>query len=242
MARSSKSIRLEPWVAGALPVVLAGCGLALVSAGDLDARLVDPFFDAPSASWPYRWSFWAQTVLHQGGRDLVIAIAAGALLAALLAGRVRALSGRWRWPAFYFVLALGLSTGVVALLKSMSWVPCPWRSVRYGGDVVHGSLWMLSPGGRLHGHCDPASHASHASSGFALTTLYYVLRSAHPRAAWVALGAGALVGCAFAAAQVVRGAHYPSHNLWSALIVWSICTALYWSCPRGRLWRAPQVG
>lgn len=237
---SSGSIptRLEPWLAGALPVVLAGCGLAVVSRGDLDARLVDPFFEASTGSWPHSHGFWAQAVFHQGGRALVFAIAAGSLLTALVAGRVDAVKRSWRWPALYFLLALGLSTGLVAVLKSMSWVPCPWKSVRYGGDVVHGSLWMFSPGGRLHGRCHPAAHAS---SGFALMALYYVFRAVHIRVAWFALGMGGSVGCVFAAAQVVRGAHYPSHALWSLVIVWSICTALYWVCPSGRFWRAPQA-
>jgi len=229
-----RSNQLEPWIAGALPLVLAGSGLAVVSVGDLDFRIVQRFFDASSGSWPYQWNFWTQTVFHKGGRDGVVAVAVAAAGVAALAGRCRAVSGHWRWPACYFVLALGLCTGLVAVLKSMSWVPCPWESTVFGGDVVHGSLWVFSPGGIRHGRCYPGAHAS---SGFALMASYYALRVRHRRAAWLALAGGGAGGFLFGAAQTARGAHYPSHNLWSAIMVWSVCTLLYWGCPSGRLWR-----
>ena len=41
--------------------------------------------------------------------------------------------------------------------------------------------------------------------------------------AWLALVLA--TGFAFGTAQLLRGAHYPSHTLWSAWLCWAICAA-----------------
>jgi membrane-associated PAP2 superfamily phosphatase len=47
------------------------------------------------------------------------------------------------------------------------------------------------------------------------------------RHALTGLAIGIGVGSLFSFAQQARGAHFLSHDLWSAFIAWGICLALY---------------
>ena len=44
------------------------------------------------------------------------------------------------------------------------------------------------------------------------------------------------IGAVFGFGQEVRGAHFISHDLWSAFIVWFVELALYAGAFHGRLW------
>ena len=65
---------------------------------------------------------------------------------------------------------------------------------------------------------------------------YFVLRERHRGRAWCALALAILVGALFSFGQEARGAHFLSHDLWSAFIVWFIELALYTGVFRARLW------
>ena len=84
------------------------------------------------------------------------------------------------------------------------------------------SHWQLGVPDGGAGHCFPSGHAVTA---FAFLGLYFLWRGHNlPRArAWLATVA--VVGRLFGAAQLARGAHYPSHTLWSAWLCWALCVA-----------------
>jgi membrane-associated PAP2 superfamily phosphatase len=73
------------------------------------------------------------------------------------------------------------------------------------------------------GHCFPSGHAVAA---FAFLPGYFLLREQRPGWAHAWLAAVCVAGAAFGAAQVVRGAHYPSHTLWSAWLCWVVCVVV----------------
>ncbi len=52
--------------------------------------------------------------------------------------------------------------------------------------------------------------------------LYFVFRRKNRRLAYVGLTVGLLFGSIFTFGQLVRGAHFLSHNLWSAGVCWGI--------------------
>lgn len=236
--RGAGSRNWEPWIAAALPLLVALVGLVVLSQRDLDARLVDFFYDVSKHDWPWKNDFWTQSVFHKGGRLLVWALAISSVGVTLLAGRTRLVGREFRDPGIYLCAAAALEMGIAALLKSQSLVPCPWHAARYGGELVHGALLAFSPGGVLHGRCFPSGHAA---SGFAWMSFYYALRDHDLRLAYTGLLGGAVLGALFSATQVMRGAHFPSHDLASLLIVWTVATVLYWACPDGRLWRTRRV-
>jgi membrane-associated PAP2 superfamily phosphatase len=154
-------------------------------------------------------------LLHDGGRWL-----SGAVLLALVADACRrhaAGPGRaQRWQALGVVL-LGLI--VVPTLKRASSTSCPWDLAEFGGQAAYVPHWSWGVADGGPGHCFPSGHAVAAFAFFALYFLWRPYRPAWARA-WLL---GTLVaGAVFGAAQVLRGAHFVSHVLWSAWICWLV--------------------
>ncbi len=230
----SRIRRYEAVFAALVPLLLFASGLVWLARSGQDVSITDRFFDRTTGTWPLADGFWIRRVMHVRARDFIFIVGFTALMIAVSTLFTPRLL-RFRRQALYVVLAIAVSTGVVALLKSQSPVPSPWDSIRYGGQIPHLSPFATYPSGVPLGKCFPGAHAAGA---FALMSFYYVFREVRLRCAWIAMGAGAFIGCVYGAVQVARGAHYWSHNLWSAAIVWTICTLLYWLVFRGRLTRA----
>jgi membrane-associated PAP2 superfamily phosphatase len=119
------------------------------------------------------------------------------------------------------------------LLKHFSLTSCPWDLVEFGGRASYVSHWRFGTADGGPGRCFPAGHASGA---FGYLAGYFALRSHRPRAARLWLAAVVTLGVAFAAAQTVRGAHYPSHSLYSAWLCWTFSALAYRWAP----WRRGQ--
>lgn len=82
------------------------------------------------------------------------------------------------------------------------------------------------------GRCWPGGHAS---AGFSLLALFFVLRDRKPRAARMTLLFALGLGTLFSLGRMLQGAHFLSHNLWTLLIDWVICVLSY----RWLLYRVP---
>ena len=128
--------------------------------------------------------------------------------------------------AKYLVLVTGLllAGAVVAWLKSESAHSCPWDLQAFGGTASWFPLRGLIPADAGPGHCFPGGHAS---AGFSLLALAYWQWPLRPSLArglfWLGMAAGLLMGFG----QMLRGAHFLSHNLWSGWLVWATCCLLF---------------
>ena len=116
-----------------------------------------------------------------------------------------------------FVVSI-LSTALIGILKSQSAHACPWDMTE---QTATGFIWNFTA---THGHCFPGGHAS---TGFALITGFFVFRLVQPKRAWFYLIAGLLLGFMMGWGQMMRGAHFLSHNLWTGWIILCFNTALY---------------
>ena len=123
-----------------------------------------------------------------------------------------------RWQYAYLFWILILSTSVVGILKSQSGHACPWNMTQ---QTATGFVWDFSA---TVGHCFPGGHAS---TGFALVTGYFCYRLRERNRAWFYLFAGLTLGFAMGWAQMMRGAHFLSHNLWTGWICLTINFVLY---------------
>jgi len=98
----------------------------------------------------------------------------------------------------------------------------------YGGDLPFFELFSNPPSGVEAGRCFPAGHSS---GGFSLSAFYFAFMHNKPRFAngmlWIALSTGLFMGLV----QIMRGAHFLSHVLWSGWVVWMSLLILYciWS-------------
>jgi len=132
---------------------------------------------------------------------------------------------RERWQV---VALVSLSLLAVNLIKNASLTSCPWDLRAFGGPAEHVSHWTwgLADGGP--GRCFPGGHAS---SGFAFLSLSLprLLPPAGAAARRKVVGlrwlfAALFIGLLASAVQTVRGAHFPSHTLWTLVI----CCGVSW--------------
>lgn len=202
---------------------IAACalGLALLLVWDtagLDLRLVRLFGDAQGFAWRDHW--FTSGVLHEGGRAL-----GWAVMLALLAHL------RWRLPfakamtqrvAWWWVGTTLLCVLLIPLIKRVSLTSCPWSLAEFGGAASYVSHWAWGRTDGGPGHCFPSGHASGA---FSFLAGWWALRVSAPRAArwWLVLTV--VIGMGFGWGQMMRGAHYASHTLWTAWICWAVTVA-----------------
>ena len=196
--------------------------MLLLDPTHLDFSL-ERLFYSPGEGFIGRHSFWLENVLHDWAKQVLLLFAALALagfLFSLLLARFRG----WRRPLGYLVLAVSLSTSIVSPLKTLTAVQCPWSLSEFGGKESYAPLLGQRPETLSPGRCWPGGHAS---AGFSLLALYFLLRDRWPRSAraalWFALGLGSLLSFG----RMMQGAHFLSHNVWTLLLDWTICLLCY---------------
>jgi membrane-associated PAP2 superfamily phosphatase len=154
-------------------------------------------------------------VLHDGGR--LLAWVAIALLAwDAWALRWSGPSRRLRWVAVALVL---LTTVLISVFKRVSKTSCPWDTLEFGGAWPYVPHWLLQVHDGGPGHCFPSGHASAA---FAFLLAWAIWRLFNPVIARRMLAMVLVLGSLFAGVQMVRGAHYLSHSLWTAWLCWAM--------------------
>lgn len=188
-----------------------------------DQWLADRLYAWQGHRWLLRHAPVTDLVVHRLGRDFSIAAWVGVLATWCLACMRPGLA-RWRGPLAYLAIATLLSTAVVAWVKSWSNMDCPWDLLRYGGDRLYVGLFGLRPVGLARGACFPAGAAS---GGYAWFSLYFFLLATRPSWRWLGLAVGGGMGLLFGFSQQLRGAHFLSHDVWTAGICWATALLAY---------------
>jgi len=205
-----------PWL-----VLLFASAALMVGGGDI--WLADQIYRWQGGYWALKDNGWTQQIIHRGGKHISV-LCAALLMLALLRSYI---DSRWqtlRRPLLYVLLTLGLSTGLVALLKFLTAMDCPWHLQRYGGTREFIGLFTARPSDYGAVACFPSGHAS---AGYGWIGLYFFARQALPhwqkRTLFIILAIGAVFGIA----QQLRGAHFLSHDLWTLGISWTVAVLLY---------------
>lgn len=220
-SNASRPTWAPTWVAF---TALAGT-LALFEFTDLDLRLQDLFYDAPSGRWRVDAAEPVGRALFYDGPKALVWMAGVSALA--LALGPAAWRQRWRLDRRGLWLAVAVLATVPALAgigKSLTNCFCPSEIRRYGGDVAYVKLCSPFPSQERparKGHCFPAGHAS---GGFAL--MGWLAARPHRRWRNGALAAGIALGTWMGTYQMLKGAHYLSHTLTTFFVAW-IATGLW---------------
>lgn len=144
------------------------------------------------------------------------------LAAALAAPWVPALT-RHRRLLWVTVAAMGLGPAVIAGLKDINTHACPWDLKAFGGSADYSARWFVSRAEA--GRCFPGGHAA---GGFSLVALAFAGHALGRRdLAWGGFAAALIVGSLFSGVRWVQGAHFMSHNLWSAALDWWLAIAVF---------------
>ena len=210
--------RWDMWVAAGALVLLAAW-----DASGWDLALMRNLGNAGGFAWR---SSAVMTQLHQASR--VVAWLVLAWQGWMAFGPQRRVERKACKPLpsrahqrYWFGVTL-VCVAAINVIKYASNTSCPWDLAEFGGAARHVSHWLfwLPDGGP--GQCFPSGHSSAAFSFF---TLYFVWRGYDAVGAKRCALAVCTFGLVFSLTQILRGAHYPSHALWSAWLCWTICCA-----------------
>jgi len=224
-----------------LPLLVMAAVLTLFELTPLDLKLAGAWYRLEGSEWALRNHWFTYHIMHHWGKRLIAAIGLTLLIMYAASWKVTGLR-RWRWSLLFSVIAMIIVPSTVAILKRLSGVPCPWSVEEFGGNLpyLHTFQYLAAPAA---GHCFPAAHAS---SGFGLLALYFSFAPFIAKNRWLLLLPGLVIGFSFGLAQQLRGAHYLSHDLWSATIAWLglvLFSALAWrfAPPAGGLGQEPRA-
>lgn len=177
---------------------------------------------------------WLSGFMHERVRQLALC------LLLLLAGWAVLPDAPDRLPRPERLAVIGavlVSLLAVNLMKLGSLTSCPWELTQFGGRAWHVSHWRWGVADGGSGRCFPGGHASSALAfvGLALPGL-----GRGRRTGWWWLSMAVLMGAAAGGAQTLRGAHYPSHTLWTAVVCLACSTAVWSLAVRRRMRTAHQ--
>jgi membrane-associated PAP2 superfamily phosphatase len=216
--------RSDFWLRHLGPALVIAAVLLALDTTPLDSVISNWFFDSVAGAFPLRHNAVLEVLGHLWAKELIV-MAAGCVIGMCLLSFVHPALGPHRLLLLFLSLALTLAPLAVTLLKASSARHCPWSLQEYGGFAPHLSLFDAAPPDMAPGHCFPSGHAS---GGFALLAFYFAGHAlGNRRLAWSGLGSGLVIGMAFGMVRVAQGAHFLSHNLWSALVCWLVILALY---------------
>ncbi|MEG2463367.1 MAG: phosphatase PAP2 family protein [Acinetobacter sp.] len=188
-------------------------------AGTIDLQLIHPFMDQ-TGHFPLKRDWALAELNHRYVKDIIIAVYVIYLLKWLASYKWATFKPQ-RWQNGYFIGLVLISTSLIGILKSQSAHACPWDMTL---ATTHDFFWDLSASA---GHCFPGGHAA---TGFALFVGYFVYRLNEPKRAWFYLLAALILGFVMGWAQMMRGAHFLSHNLWTAWVIWLVNVLAYALC------------
>ncbi|MCR8935054.1 MULTISPECIES: phosphatase PAP2 family protein [unclassified Pseudomonas] len=215
---------LNLWLCLGIPAV-AAIILVLLELTDLDMDLARLFYDPVAGDFIGRHSYFLEDILHDRAKQVVIAFSVFAILG-FIGSFFLARLKPFKRELGCLVLSLGLATSFVTPVKAVTAVQCPWSLEQFGGHEKYSKLMDHRPPTDKPGRCWPGGHAA---TGFTLFALFFVLRDRRPRLARQAFVFAFALGSVFSISRMMQGAHFFSHNVWTAIFCWLICLgAYYW--------------
>ena len=208
---------LQPW--RVLTLLLLGCLVAWDASG-LDLYVMAGLGNA--GGFPLREQWWLETVLHNAARQLALVAFVG--LWVMVWHPVGVFRGYQRMERLEMVIGVTVALLTISGMKRFSLTSCPWDLQSFGRLATYVSHWQWGVKDGGSGGCFPGGHASSAFAFVALVLpgLTRGRGSAQHRLAMRLLIGVVLAGLVLGGVQTLRGAHYPSHTLWTGWICWVI--------------------
>ncbi len=184
--------------------------------GKIDMYLIQPWIDA-TGHFPYRDHWVLKKINHGIIKDIIIVIYTVIFITWCASFKVEKLKAK-RWYLGYLFWVSIIAAGAIGIIKSHSAHACPWNMTV---PTTTGFEWDFSA---KKGHCFPGGHAA---TGFMIMTGFFVFRLSNKKLAYICLFAGIILGLVMGWGQMMRGAHFFSHNIWTAWVIWCVNTIFY---------------
>lgn len=181
------------------------------------------FYDAKNHVWPYNSLYLTEEILHIGAKKALLWLAFLNLLLALASNFVAVLKP-YRKHLFYILIAALAGPVIVAYLKGHNHICTPWELIVFGGKLPYIRVFDMVPAGTPIGQGFPGGHSS---GGFAYMSLYFALLAMRSKYRYYGLLIPLLVGVVLSITQEVRGAHFPSHDMFSFVVCWLSAMLMY---------------
>lgn len=193
--------------------------MLLLDIGGLDLWLASHWYKLQGHQWALQDYWLTEQVLHQGARKLNYVLASAVLLTTAYYKLIDTSQSQRATAYLALTLSLLLSFALIAYLKSITNVACPWSLQLYGGTEPYFHLWQQRPANLAYRQCFPAGHAS---VGYAWVALYYFFKHSRPEYRFIGLATGLSAGLILGLTQQLRGAHFMSHDI-TTLFVCVLC-------------------
>lgn len=217
------SPRLNLRLALGIPLTIAAL-LLLIEPTRLDFALANLMY-TPGVGFVGKHSAFLEDILHDRAKQAVIVFGVLSIVGFIGSFFIPRLKPMKRQFG-YLVLAIGLSTAFVTPMKAVTAVQCPWSLSQFGGKETYSALLSHRPATDKPGRCWPGGHAA---AGFTLFALFFVWRDRKPRWARAGFVFALTLGAVFSISRMLQGAHFFSHNLWTAVFCWLICLGSYYA-------------
>jgi membrane-associated PAP2 superfamily phosphatase len=211
------------WLYLGIPLVTA-IVMLLLELTSLDMDIAKLAYDPAAGQFIGRHSYFLENILHDRAKDAVIflgLLSFAGFVASFFVERLKP----WKRELGCMVLSMALSTSFVTPVKVVTSVQCPWSLTEFGGQETYSELLSPRPETDKPGRCWPGGHAA---TGFTLFALFFVFRDRRPRMAKAGFIFAAGLGTVFSIGRMLQGAHFFSHNVWTAVFCWLICLGSYY--------------
>jgi len=181
------------------------------------------FYDFQNHVWPYRHHWFFEGVIHTGGQWLDRLMVLIWLIILILSYFQQSFT-KYRKSLFCFLCATAAGPLLVGIGKQLTHISTAWDLQMFDGKEPHIRLFDPVPAGAPIGHAFPAGHASGAYCFFSFYFIMLHFRSPY-RFFWLFFSI--CLGLVFGLGQQIRGAHLPSHDMFTLVICWYGAMAVY---------------
>lgn len=200
-----------------LSIFILALSLAIFDFTPIDVWVQNYFYDATAIQKPplERWlvykhdkslEFW----FHKSIKLAIVAFGVGIFLLSLASFRFSQLKP-YRHRLLFLSISMALVSSLVGGAKHFTNTYCPNQTTLYGGDKPYVKILESYPENfrsRKKGRCFPAGHAT---AGFGLMALYFILNSRKARITGLVFGL--TLGWVLGIFQIIRGEHFLSHTI-----------------------------
>ncbi len=207
-----------------LALIALAAVVAVFETTALDLWVQDHFYDFQAHAWLVDdRDIWGRIFFYKGPKILLVIFGVSLLVLAL--GRTRWRKRLSRPPVrrrdlLTVVAVLATAPALIALGKATTNVHFPSQVRRYDGAVPYVHTFEAYPENDRPEKAGKGFPAGHASGGFALLSLAGLARTRRGR--WFGLLVGLSAGTLMGGYQMLKGAHYLSHTLVTALVCWLV--------------------